>query len=175
MGAHRCCALPWLIVASNPSLDVVLTALDGENRPLEEWLTMFNLACVVLDPYTNESSWILKTASRVLDGFRGADVRVNFVVTCGPDDAKSFLGPLAEEFLVFCDPDRAFVKSLGLQELPAFVFVSMDGEVAASAEGWNGSEWRKVAAAIAKATVWSHPTIPVPSDPAPFAGTPAAS
>lgn len=162
-------------MASNPSLDVVLTALDGENRPLEEWLTMFNLASVVLDPYTNESSWILKTASRILNEFRGADVRVNFVVTCGADDAKAFLGPLAEEFLVYCDPERAFVKSLGLQQLPAFVFVSMDGEVAASAEGWNGNEWRKVAVAIAKATAWSHPTIPVPSDPAPFAGTPATS
>lgn len=161
-------------MASNPSLDVVLTALDGENRPLEQWLTTFNLACVVLDPYTNESSWILKTAGRILDGFRGADVRVNFVVTCAADEARSFLGPFADEFLVYCDPERSFVKSLGLSELPAFVFVSMDGQVAASAEGWNGAEWSKVAAAIAKATVWSRPTIPAPGDPAPFAGTPAA-
>jgi hypothetical protein len=160
-------------VASNPSLDVVLTALDGEQRPLEEWLTMFNLACVVLDPYTNESSWILKTAARILDGFRGADVRVNFVVTCDAADAKTFLGPLAEQFLVYCDPDRAFVSSLGLQSLPAFVFVSMDGKVAASAEGWNGAEWRTVGAAIAKATAWLQPMIPAASDPAPFAGTPA--
>ena len=160
-------------MASNPPLDVVLTALDGENRPLEEWLTMFNLACVVLDPFTNESSWILKTAQRILAEFRGADVRVNFVVTCNADDAKIFLGPLADDFLVYCDPDRTFVKSLGLQQLPAFVFVSMDGNVAASAEGWNGTEWRAVADAIAKATVWSRPTIPAPGDPAPFAGTPA--
>jgi len=160
-------------VASNPSLDVVLTALDGENRPLEEWLTTFNLACVVLDPYTNESSWILKTAARILRGFQGADARVNFVVTCGPDEAKAFLGPLADEFLVYCDPDHTFVKSLGLQQLPAFVFVSMDGQVAASAEGWNGSEWSKVAAAIAKATAWSRPAIPAAGDPVPFKGTPA--
>ncbi|MCU1400458.1 MAG: hypothetical protein JWN62_3567 [Acidimicrobiales bacterium] len=160
-------------VASNPSLDVVLTALDGESRPLEEWLTTFNLACVVLDPYTNESSWILKTAARILNEFRGADVRVNFVVTCDADDAKKFLGPLAEEFLVFTDTDRAFVKSLGLESLPAFVFVSMDGHAAAAAEGWNASEWSKVAGAIAKATVWSRPAIPASGDPVSFAGTPA--
>ena len=160
-------------VASNPSLDVVLTALDGESRPLEEWLTTFNLACVVLDPYTNESSWILKTAARILDGFRGADVRVNFVVTCGADDAKKFLGPLAEEFLVYTDPDRTFVKSLGLATLPAFVFVSMDGHAAAAAEGWNGAEWRKVADTIAKATAWSRQTLPAGGDPVPFVGTPA--
>ncbi|MUH50473.1 MAG: hypothetical protein F2789_04610 [Actinobacteria bacterium] len=160
-------------MASNPSLDVVLSSLDGESRPLEEWLTMFNLACVVLDPYTNESSWILKTASRILTGFRGADVRVNFVLTCDADDAKKFLGPLTEEFLVFCDPDRAFVKSLGLAELPAFVFVSMDGNVAASAEGWDGAQWRAVSDRIAAATVWAKQSIPVAGDPVPFKGTPA--
>ncbi len=160
-------------MASNPSLDVVLTALDGESRPLEEWLTTFNLASVVLDPYTNESSWILKTAARILNGFRGADVRVNFIVTCGADDAKTFLGPLADEFLVFCDADRAFVKSIALETLPAFVFVSMDGHVAAAAEGWNSTEWRKVADRIAHATAWSRPTIPANGDPVPFEGTPA--
>jgi hypothetical protein len=160
-------------VASNPSLDVVLTSLDGESRPLEEWLTTFNLACVVLDPYTNESSWILKTASRILAGFRGADVRVNFVVTCGVDDAKQFLGPLADQFLVFCDTDRAFVKSLALGELPAFVFVAMDGTVAASAEGWNGAEWRAVSDTIAVATAWAKQGIPAAADPVPFKGTPA--
>ncbi len=160
-------------VASNPSPDVVLTALDGESRPLEEWLTTFNLACVVLDPYTNESSWILKTAARILAGFRGADVRVNFVVTCSRDEAKSFLGPLAAEFLVYTDPERTFVRSLGLAKLPAFVFVSMDGRVAAVAEGWNGAEWRKVADTIAKATAWSTQSIPAAGDPVPFAGTAA--
>ncbi len=134
---------------------------------------MFNLGCVVLDPYTNESSWILKTASRILAGFRGADVRVNFVVTCDADDAKKFLGPLTEQFLVFCDPDRAFVKSLGLAELPAFVFVSMDGNVAASAEGWDGAQWRAVSDRIATATVWAKQSIPAAADPAPFKGTPA--
>ena len=160
-------------VASNPSPDVVLTPLQGSARPLEEWLTTFNLASVVLDPYTNESSWILDTAARILGGFRGADVRVNFVLTCDADDAKAFLGPLAEEFLVYVDPDRAFVRSLGLQTVPAFVFVSMDGQVAASAEGWDGTAWRKVADAIAKATAWARQGIPAAGDPAPFAGTPA--
>jgi len=160
-------------VATNPSLDVVLTPLDGEGRPLEDWLTLFNLASVVLDPYTNESSWILETAARILDGFRGADVRVNFVLTCGPDDARTFLGPLADQFLVFTDDDRLFVKQLGLTELPAFVFVAIDGEVIDSASGWNPQEWRRVADAIAKATVWTRPTMPIATDPAPFGGTPA--
>ena len=134
---------------------------------------MFNLACVVLDPYTNESSWILKTAARILCGFLGADERVNFVVTCSADDAKSFLGPLAKQFSVFCDPERTFVKSLSLAELPAFVFVAMDGTTAASAEGWNGADWRSVADKIAVATAWAKQGIPTAADPVSFKGTPA--
>ncbi|MFN5650241.1 MAG: hypothetical protein ACK49M_02015, partial [Actinomycetes bacterium] len=80
----------------NPNLDVALTPLKGESRPMREWLTTFHLASVVLDPYTNESSWILETAARVMRQFSGAAVRVNFLIACGPDDARTFLGPLAD-------------------------------------------------------------------------------
>ena len=99
--------------------------------------------------------------------------RVNFVLTCAADDARAVLGPLAEEFLVFCDPDRIFVRSLGLATLPAFVFVRIDGTVPAAAEGWNPAEWKAVAEVIAEATAWTAPTIPAPGDPGPFHGTPA--
>src|SRR4029079_18918054 len=110
-------------VATAPSLDIELITLAGDAYTLEQRLTTFHLASVILDPYTNESSWVLKPAARILAELRGADVRVNFVATCGPNDARRFLAPLADEFLVFCDPDRAFVKGLGLATLPAFVFV----------------------------------------------------
>jgi hypothetical protein len=160
-------------VAANPSPDTILTSLDGEARPLEEWLTTFHLASVVLDPYTNESAWILRTAARILDGFRGSDARVNFVLTCTRPEAREFLGPLTKDFLVYCDPDRTFVKALGLSTLPAFVYVQTDGTVPAAAEGWNSAEWKAVADVIAKATAWSRPNMPVSGDPGPFHGTPA--
>jgi len=160
-------------VAVNPSPDVVLTSLDGEARPLHEWLTTFHLASVVLDPFTNESAWILKTAIRVLDGFRGSDARVNFVLTCTRAEARNFLGPIADDFLVFCDADRSVVKSLGLAQLPAFVFLRTDGTVQAAAEGWNATEWRRVADTIATSCAWSRPNLPVAGDPGPFHGTPA--
>ena len=82
---------------------------------------------------------------------RGAAVRVDWIVTSDADDARAFLGPLAREFLTFADPDRAAVKALGLERLPAFVFVLMDGTVEAAAEGWDPAEWRKVADTIADA------------------------
>ena len=85
-----------------------------------DWLTTFHLASVILDPYTNESSWILRTATRILEPFRGSDARINLIVTSGPADAQAFLGPLTENFLVFCDADRSVVKAIGLSELPAF-------------------------------------------------------
>jgi hypothetical protein len=160
-------------VASNVALDITLTTITGESRPLEEWVTTFHLASVVLDPYTNESSWILKPAARILEAFRGADVRVNLVVACGADEAKQFLGPLADQFLVFCDPERVFVRGLGVETLPAFVFVRGDGTVQAAAEGWNPAEWRAVAKSIADNTSWIAPTIPGTGDPSPFHGTPA--
>ena len=160
-------------MASTPSPDITLTPLVGEPRPLEEWLTTFHLASVVLDPYTNESSWILETAARILRAFRGSDARVNFVLTCSTDEARSYLGPLADEFLVFCDPDRAFVRGLGVGSLPAFVFLRTDGTVQAAAEGWNATEWRSVADTIARSCAWSRPNLPVAGDPGPFHGTPA--
>ncbi|MDA0370376.1 MAG: redoxin family protein [Actinomycetota bacterium] len=162
-------------MVSTPSPSTTLDPIGSEPRPLAEWLTTFHLASVVLDPYTNESSWILDTAARVLRGFAGAAVRVNFVVTASDDEAKAFLGPLAKEFLVFADPDRAFVRSLGLTSLPAFVFVRSDGTVPAAAEGWDAMQWRAVAKSIADTTSWSVPSIPAPGDPVSFHGTPAVA
>lgn len=171
----RAALLPSTPVALSPSPDVTLTSLAGDARPLEEWLTTFHLASVVLDPFTNESAWILKTAARILEAFRGSDARVNFVATCTRAEAAEFFGPLAQQFLVYCDPDRAFVKSLGLGTLPAFVFVQTDGTVPVSAEGWNSAEWRTVAEHIATTCSWIAPNIPATGDPGPYQGTPALS
>jgi hypothetical protein len=160
-------------MATNPPPDLVLMPLGGQARPLEEWLTTFHLAIVVLDPYTNESSWILRTAARILEGLRGSDARVSFLVAADERDTRLFMGPLADEFLIFTDPDRMAVKALGLSELPAFVFIRVDGTVPAAAEGWNSAEWREVADAITEATAWLPPDIPLAGDPGPFRGSPA--
>lgn len=170
-------------MVTNPSLDLVLapvvadpsiSSVDGQPpRPLGEWLTTFHLASVVLDPYTNESSWILQSAARILRAFSGSAARANFVLTCSADEAREFLGPLTREFLVFADADRSVVRALGLGSLPAFVFIRSDGSVPAVAEGWRPMDWRTVAKEIASTTAWTAPAIPLPGDPAAFAGTPA--
>src|SRR3546814_3880959 len=91
-----------------------------------------------------ESSWLLETTGRILTHFTGADCRTAFVVTGTADEARQFLGPWADKVLTFADPDRAVVKGLGLNELPAFVQVRGDRAVAAAAEGWDPMEWRKI-------------------------------
>lgn len=162
-------------MATDPPPDLVLTPLQGEGRTVEEWLTLFHLATVVIDPYTNESAWILETSARIIRLFRGAAVRVAFVVTASPDDARAFLGPLASEFLTFADPDRLWPKAVGLEHLPALVFLQADGTVQGVAEGWHPRQWRTVTDVIATTTSWAKPQIPERGDPSPFEGTPALS
>lgn len=160
-------------MATDVSADVTLTPLSGEPRTIEEWTTTFHLALVVLDPFTYESSWILETAGRILRVFAEADCRTAFLVTGTVDETRQFLGPWAEEFLAFADPERAAVAGLGLERLPAFVHVNQAHAVETSAEGWEPDEWRAVADHLAHVMSWRRPSIPVEGDPVPFPGTPA--
>ncbi|MDP4902878.1 MAG: hypothetical protein NWQ97_06010, partial [Ilumatobacteraceae bacterium] len=162
----------WLMIIS-PNLDTQLQPLNGNARPLEDWLTTFHLASIVLDPFTNESAWILPTAVRILRQFAGASVRTNFVVTATAQETREFLGPHADEFLVFSDPSRTFVKQLALTELPAFVYIQIDGTVPVNAQGWNAKAWSSVAQHIANVVSWRKPSIPSAGDPGSFKGTPA--
>jgi len=160
-------------VATDPPAELTLAPINGEARSIADWVTTFQLAVVVVDPFTNESSWILDTAGRVLLHFREADCRVAFIVTGTADEARQFLGPWADKVLTFADPDRATVKALGLNELPAFVQVRGDLHVAAAAEGWDPEQWSHVAASLAKNMSWSTPLIPAYGDPSPYAGSAA--
>jgi hypothetical protein len=160
-------------VATDPPADLTLTPINGDARSIDGWLTTFQLAVVVIDPFTNESAWLLETAGRVLTHFTGADCRPAFVVTGTAGEARQFLGPWADKLLTFADPDRAAVKALGLNELPAFLQIRGDRHVAAAAEGWDPAEWREVAASLAKNMSWTAPLIPAAGDPSPYAGSSA--
>ena len=161
-------------MATDPPADLTLTPINGDARTIDEWLTTFQLAIVVLDPFTNESAWLLETAGKVLTHFAEADCRVAFVVTSTADDAREFLGPWSERILTFADPDRAFAKALSLNEVPAFVQIRNDRKVVGVAEGWDPQEWRDVAHRLAHDMSWSSPLIPEPGDPSPYAGSAAA-
>jgi hypothetical protein len=161
-------------VATDVNGEVQLIAVrNGEARSLAEWTTNFHLAVVVLDPFTYESSWIIDTARRILSVYGDADCRAGFVVAGSVEQAKQFMGPIVDEFLVLADPDREVVKALGLGRLPAFVHINQTPAVETKAEGWNPDEWRTVAQRLTVLMDWGRPNIPTASDPVPFEGTPA--
>ncbi|MCY4068751.1 MAG: hypothetical protein OXE79_06580 [Acidimicrobiaceae bacterium] len=155
------------------SLDLPLDPLGAEPRPLQDWLTTFPLLAVLLDPYTSQSAAILHTARRILINYADAGCRTCWVIACGPDDAKRFLGPYAQETLTFSDPDRLAATAFGIGALPAFAFVLQDGSVAAAAQGWDPAQWRNAAETVSEFTHWRRPVIGDERDPANFAGTPA--
>jgi hypothetical protein len=165
--------VPFTAVAIDVDGDVQLTPVRGQAASLQQWTTMFHLAVVVVDPFTYESSWILDTARRIMSVFSDADCRVGFIVTGTTDEAKQFLGPLVQEYLVLADPTRAAVKAMGLERLPAFVHLNQNHAIESRAEGWNPDEWRAAAERLALLMDWRRPQIPAASDPVPFEGTPA--
>ena len=82
---------------------------------------------------------------------------------------------VAEQWLVFLDPDKALVSSLGLERLPAFVHLRQDTSLVAAAQGWSPTEWQKVADDVAKHQHWTSPVVTGKGDPPPGPGWPIAS
>jgi len=160
-------------VVTQVAEDTQLTAIGGQSRSIAEWTTTFQLLTVVLDPYTEQSAWLLETAGRILRVFRGADVRTAWIVTADEQDAKRFLGPWADEFLTFVDPKREAVAALGLEGLPALVYVRQDLALVGTAEGWDPEAWESLGRLVAKVTSWSFPKLPGAGDPGAYAGSPA--
>ncbi|MGH9126342.1 MAG: hypothetical protein ACRDZ8_16690 [Acidimicrobiales bacterium] len=160
-------------VARDPSPDLVLAPIRGKARTVEQMLTTFHLLFVALDPFTNQSAWILETAGRILQNFEQADCRIAWLVTGTSDECRQFLGPWSRTILTFADPDRIAVKELGLERLPALVYLGMQGKVMGAAEGWRPAEWKAITDRLAKVLSWRAPTFPIPRDPGPFEGSPA--
>ena len=156
------------VLEGDPDLDPI----NGDARPFTEWLTTFPMLVGAIDPYTHESSWLLDTMHRLFTHYQEAGVRVAWLATAPAAGTEKFLGPYADEFLTFSDPNYAAVKALGLTSLPGLAFVKQDGTVAATAEGWDPDGWRAVSEAIEDITDWTPLSIPGPGDPAPYAGTP---
>ena len=170
----RFAALTCSVVAANPSPDLVLTPLTAKGYPLSAWLVQYQLLLAVVDPFTNESAWILKTAARILETFDQADCRVGFVVAgAGPDEAREFLGPYAVRLLTFPDPDRRIVDAFAFERLPALVHIDNGGQVVNSVEDWDGDAWQVVTDALAKDMRWTGPVLPAAGDPSAFRGSPA--
>jgi hypothetical protein len=156
-------------MAQDPDLTVELTTARGVTRTLDDWTTSFHLAATVL-PGRPEAASYERIGKRIADVLGGSDCRPAFVVVGNERAARRVLGSTIDEYLCFLDPDGAFIKSVGLAKLPAFVHIRVDGTLAGVAEGWNPTAWSDAVERLAKEMAWSRPLIPAPGDPPPFAG-----
>ncbi|HEY7438124.1 MAG TPA: hypothetical protein VIC35_01885 [Acidimicrobiia bacterium] len=155
-------------MVKNPDPSLELTTSKGVSRTLDDWSTMFQLCLVILPDRPEAAGWI-PVAQRIGAVLGDSDVRTAYVVTGTATIARRILGEEADHVLTFVDPDRAFVQSLGLEHLPAFVYLRQDTTVGAAADGWNVSEWQNVAKQTAAAMKWSVPDLAPPGKPLPAA------
>ena len=161
-------------MAKNPDPTLELSTSKGVSRSLDDWSTMFQLCLVILPDRPEAAAWI-PVARRIFGVLGDSDCRTAYVVAGSALIARRILGDDEEKQATFIDPDRALVHSLGLERLPALVFLRQDTTVGASAEGWDPAEWQKVAREVAKAMAWSVPDLTPAGEaiPAPTAGWPA--
>jgi hypothetical protein len=156
-------------VAHDPDPGLELTTIRGVTRTLDDWTTTFHLALVVL-PGRPEASVFVRVGRRIADVLGGSDCRTAFLVAGSERAARRVLGPVADQYLCFLDPEGTVVSGFGLARLPAFVHVRLDTTLAAAAEGWNPDEWDDAVERLAKEMAWSKPLIPAPGDPRPTPG-----
>jgi hypothetical protein len=161
-------------MAGNPNPQLPITSYTGITRTLDDWATVFNLAIVVL-PDRPEGSQFVPVIERIFATFGDSDVRTIVCVPSTPAITKRIIGDAVDEWLVWCDPDRAFAESLGLERLPAFVHLRQDTTLVTAAQGWSPSEWQRVADEIARLQHWTSPVVAGRGDPAPTPGWPLAS
>jgi hypothetical protein len=158
-------------MAKNPDPLLKITTSTGITRTVDDWSTMFHLCLVILPARPEASAWV-PVGQRIFNTFGDADCHTAFVVT-GPDlVAERVIGPDEKSAMVFIDPDKELVHSLGLERLPAFVHLRQDTTLVAAAEGWNAREWQRVAREVGKALAWTVPEVSGPNDPPSFEGWP---
>ncbi len=158
-------------MAKSPDPTLKLSTSTGVTRTLDDWSTMFHLCLVILPERPEASRW-MGVAERIFRVFGDADCHTGFVVT-GPESiAERVVTSNPARAMVFVDPDKELVRSLGLERLPAFVHLRQDTSLVASTEGWDLREWRQVAREAAKSMAWTTPEISGPDDPPRFAGWP---
>lgn len=156
-------------MAGSPDPQLPVTDLRGTTRTLTEWSTIFHLCLVVLPDRREGGEWI-PVARRIFAVFGEADCHSAYVIPSTPTVARRILGDAADETMVFVDPDRALVASLGLERLPAFVYLRQDTTLGAVAEGWNPREWQRVARDVARAMAWTAPDLADVREPRPTPG-----
>ena len=158
-------------MAKNPDPSLALATSAGVTRTVDDWSTMFRLCLLVLPGRSEAAAWI-PVGRRIFATLGDADCKCAFVVAGSDEIARRLLGPVERDVMTFVDPDLALVSSLGLERLPALVFLRQDTSLVAAAEGWDPTEWQRVVRQVAKAMAWTVPIVQGTGDPAKTEGWP---
>lgn len=145
-------------MANNPDPGLELSTTKGSTRTLDDWATMFHL-CLVILPDRPEAIRFLEPVKRIFAQFGDADCRTAIVIPSTAPVATRILGEYENESLVFIDPEKALVKSLGLSHLPALIHLRQDTTLVDSAVGWDPDEWQRVADRLAQSMKWTAPAL----------------
>jgi hypothetical protein len=166
--------LAFAVVAKNPDPLLPITSYAGVTRTLDDWATVFNLAVIVL-PDRPEGAAFVPVVERIFATLGDSDVRTIVCVPSTKTIAKRILGAAVDRWLVWLDPDRAFIESLDLERMPAILMLRQDTSLVTAAQGWSPTEWQRVANEIARHEHWTTPLVAGRGDPAPTPGWPVAS
>ena len=166
--------LAFAVVAKNPDPLLQITSYKGVTRTLDDWATVFNLAVIVL-PDRPEGAAFVPVVERIFATLGDSDVRTIVCVPSTKTIAKRILGDAVDRWLVWLDPERAFIESLGLERMPAILMLRQDTSLVTAAQGWSPTEWQRVTNEIARHEHWTTPLVAGRGDPAPTPGWPVAS
>lgn len=148
-------------MAKNPDPTLELSTAAGMTRTIDDWTTMFHLCLVILPDRPEAAQWV-PVARRIFGVLGDSDARTAYVIPSTPAIAARILDGESERAMVFVDPDRTLINSLGLKHLPALVHIRQDTSIGGVAEGWDPGEWQNVAREIARAMAWSVPDVAPP-------------
>ena len=148
-------------MAKNPDPTLELSTAAGMTRTIDDWTTMFHLCLVILPDRPEAAQWV-PIARRIFGVLGDSDARTAYVIPSTPAIAQRIVDGEREQAMVFVDPERTLINSLGLKHLPALVHIRQDTSLGAVAEGWDPEEWQKVAREIAAAMAWSVPDVAPP-------------
>lgn len=109
---------------------------------------MFHL-CLVILPDQPDGAKVIPVAKTIFQTLGDADCRTAYVIPSTAAIARRILEDEADKALVLLDPDKAFVKALGLRTLPALVHLRQDSTVVSAVEGWDRAAWQQTANGVA--------------------------
>ena len=158
MGFRAGLALIFKTMTTSPNPTLSLTSIDGTERSLDDWTTVFTQLWIVL-PSKAEAKEIIPVAEQIFKTFGDSDARCAYLIPGNEVVAKRLMGMTTIPTQCFIDPDFKVCDALGITKAPSLVYIQQDTSVAFLAEGFDIENWTTTVEQIAKAQRWTTPQL----------------